>query len=66
MIYEYFCPNHRVIEIEHSAKELRRKCPMCGSPIKRQISGGIQVAFKGPGWAKDGYGYREGWLDDGL
>jgi putative FmdB family regulatory protein len=56
-IYEYRCKVcgyvfERLQPI--SAKPLRR-CPKCGSPIKRLIGAGIGVIFKGSGFYETDY-----------
>lgn len=55
MIYEYKCPKCGVIEINHSMKETKEVCPICGQKIERIITGGTGFVLKGGGWYKDGY-----------
>lgn len=61
--YEYDCPKCGRFERFQSitAKPLR-KCPRCGAAVKRLISAGSGVIFKGHGFYATDYrstGYRE-------
>ena len=57
--YGYLCPSCGPFELFQGMKEAAlEKCPKCGSPVKRQISGGAGFIFKGSGfYATD---YRSG------
>jgi len=50
--YEYKCPaGHRVEKFYPTMNDHRRvKCPVCGKPAQRQISGGAGLVFKGSGF----------------
>jgi len=62
--YEYLCPEgHRFELIQKITGKPRAKCPVCGKPATRQISGGAGLVFKGSGfyitdYGKDGKGPR--------
>ena len=54
--YDYLCEscNHN-FEIFQSIKEDALKlCPRCQKPIKRLITGGAGIIFKGSGWTPKG------------
>ena len=63
--YEYRCPDGHVFEkFQKMADKPRAKCPVCGKPAVRQISGGAGLVFKGSGfyitdYGKDGKGPRK-------
>ena len=63
--YEYLCPEgHRFELIQKITGKPRAKCPVCGKPATRQISGGAGLVFKGSGfyitdYGKDGKGPRK-------
>ena len=63
--YEYRCPDGHVFEkFQKMAEKPRAKCPVCGKPAMRMISGGAGLVFKGPGfyitdYGKDGKGPRK-------
>lgn len=63
--YEYECPNgHRFEKIQKITEKPRMKCPVCGKPATRRISGGAGLVFKGSGfyitdYGKDGKGPRK-------
>src|SRR2546430_5207305 len=48
--YEYKCPAGHVFEKFYPTMNYKRreKCPTCGKPAERQISGGAGLVFKGP------------------
>ncbi len=50
--YEYKCPNgHRFEKFSPQMTDKRReRCPKCGEPAERQISGGAGLVFKGSGF----------------
>lgn len=50
--YEYKCPaGHSFEKFYSTMKSQRRvKCPTCGKPAERQISGGAGLVFKGSGF----------------
>ena len=50
--YEYKCPaGHRFEKFYPTMNDNRRvKCPTCGKPAERQISGGTGLVFKGSGF----------------
>lgn len=61
--YDYECPQCGVIEIFHSMKETRETCPHCNQPIKKILSSGSGVLFKGTGFYQTDYrsnSYKEG------
>jgi putative FmdB family regulatory protein len=63
--YEYRCPDgHSFEKFQKMAEKARAKCPTCGKPAVRQISGGAGLVFKGSGfyitdYGKDGKGPRK-------
>ena len=63
--YEYECPNgHRFEKIQKITDKAGAKCPVCGKPATRKISGGAGLVFKGTGfyitdYGKDGKGPRK-------
>ena len=63
--YEYECPQgHTFEKIQKMADKPRAKCPTCGQPATRKISGGAGLVFKGSGfyitdYGKDGKGPRK-------
>ncbi len=62
--YEYRCPEgHEFERFQKMTDPPRAKCPVCGRPAVRQISGGAGLIFKGSGfyitdYGKDGKGPR--------
>jgi putative FmdB family regulatory protein len=63
--YEYRCPEGHVFEkFQKMTDRPRAKCPVCGKPATRKISGGAGLVFKGSGfyitdYGKDGKGPRK-------
>ena len=63
--YEYQCPDgHRFEKFQKMTEKPRAKCPVCGKPATRRISGGAGLVFKGSGfyitdYGKDGKGPRK-------
>ncbi len=63
--YEYRCPQGHEFElVQKMTGRPRAKCPVCGRPAVRQISGGAALIFKGSGfyitdYGKDGKGPRK-------
>jgi putative FmdB family regulatory protein len=63
--YEYLCPDGHVFErFQKMSDKPRAKCPVCGKPAVRKISGGAGLLFKGSGfyitdYGKDGKGPRK-------
>jgi putative FmdB family regulatory protein len=63
--YHYRCPEgHDFDKFEKISARGRAKCPVCGKPAVRQISGGAGLVFKGSGfyitdYGKDGKGARK-------
>jgi putative FmdB family regulatory protein len=63
--YDYQCPAGHNFEKTHKMSDTPRvKCPTCGKPAVRQISGGAGLIFKGSGfyitdYGKDGKGARK-------
>jgi putative FmdB family regulatory protein len=63
--YEYQCPDGHVFEkFQKMTEKPRAKCPVCGKPATRKISGGAGLVFKGSGfyitdYGKDGKGPRK-------
>ena len=63
--YEYRCPaGHEFEIIQKITDRPGAKCPTCGRPAQRQLSGGAGLIFKGSGfyitdYGKDGKGPRK-------
>ncbi|MEO8635224.1 MAG: FmdB family zinc ribbon protein [Gemmatimonadales bacterium] len=63
--YEYLCPaGHHFDLIQKMSDKPKARCPKCGKPASRQISGGAGLVFKGSGfyitdYGKDGKGPRK-------
>ncbi len=63
--YEYKCPDSHTFEkFQKMTDKPRAKCPTCGKPAVRKISGGAALVFKGSGfyitdYGKDGKGPRK-------
>jgi putative FmdB family regulatory protein len=63
--YEYLCPDgHHFELVQRITDKPRAKCPTCGKPAVRRISGGAGLIFKGSGfyitdYGKDGKGPRK-------
>lgn len=63
--YEYQCPDGHVFEkFQKMSDRPQAKCPVCGKPATRKISGGAGLVFKGSGfyitdYGKDGKGPRK-------
>jgi putative FmdB family regulatory protein len=63
--YEYQCPEgHGFEKFQKMTDKPRAKCPVCGKPATRKISGGAGLVFKGSGfyitdYGKDGKGPRK-------
>ncbi|MGE5508611.1 MAG: FmdB family zinc ribbon protein [Chitinophagales bacterium] len=49
--YEYVCPAcGRFEEFQKITEPAITACPRCGAPVKRLISGGLGVIYKGSGY----------------
>jgi putative FmdB family regulatory protein len=63
--YEYECPEgHTFEKFQKMTDKPRAKCPVCGRPATRKISGGAGLVFRGSGfyitdYGKDGKGPRK-------
>jgi putative FmdB family regulatory protein len=63
--YEYRCPEgHQFEKFQKMSEKPRAKCPVCGKPATRVISGGAGLVFRGSGfyitdYGKDGKGPRK-------
>lgn len=63
--YEYICSaGHAFEAFQKISERPKTKCPKCGKPAKRKISGGAGLVFKGSGfyitdYGKDGKGPRK-------
>ncbi len=63
--YEYKCPEgHTFEKFQKMTDKPRTKCPVCGKPATRKISGGAGLVFRGSGfyitdYGKDGKGPRK-------
>jgi len=70
--YDYQCTaGHNFEKIHKMSESPRVKCPTCGKPAARQISGGAGLHFKGSGfyitdYGKDGKGARKAETGDGA
>lgn len=50
-VYEYRCPNCGVFELTQKiTEEPKTDCPTCGAPVKKLISRGVGIIFKGSGF----------------
>jgi putative FmdB family regulatory protein len=67
--YEYECPDgHTFEKFQKISDKPRAKCPVCGKPASRKISGGAGLVFRGSGfyitdYGKDGKGPRKAEAD---
>jgi putative FmdB family regulatory protein len=63
--YDYRCPDgHQFEKFQKITDKARAKCPVCGKPATRVISGGAGLVFRGSGfyitdYGKDGKGPRK-------
>jgi len=63
--YEYQCPEgHAFEKFQKITEKPRARCPVCGKPAIRKISGGAGLVFRGSGfyitdYGKDGKGPRK-------
>ena len=63
--YEYVCPEGHVFDkFQKISEKPGAKCPTCGKPAARKISGGAGLVFRGSGfyitdYGKDGKGPRK-------
>ena len=63
--YEYICTaGHAFEAFQKISERPKTKCPTCGKPATRKISGGAGLVFKGSGfyitdYGKDGKGPRK-------
>jgi putative FmdB family regulatory protein len=70
--YDYQCNSgHHFEKIHKMSESPRVKCPTCGLPAVRQISGGAGLVFKGSGfyitdYGKDGKGARKAESGEGA
>jgi putative FmdB family regulatory protein len=69
--YEYECPEgHTFEKFQKMTDKARTKCPACGKPATRKISGGAGLVFRGSGfyitdYGKDGKGPRKDGAEGG-
>ena len=55
--YEYACPRGHEFElIQKMSDKPHAKCPVCGKPATRKMSGGAGLVFKGTGFYITDYG----------
>lgn len=70
--YEYRCPKGHEFELfQKMSARPGARCPECGQPAERQISGGAGLVFKGSGfyitdYGKDGKGPRKAPSEEGA
>ncbi len=70
--YEYTCTaGHHFEAFQKISERPKSKCPKCGKPASRKISGGAGLVFKGSGfyitdYGKDGKGPRKEPADSGA
>ena len=59
--YEYLCENcgYRFEKFQKITDEPIKKCPRCGGKVKRLISGGAGLIFKGSGFYVNDYKKKE-------
>jgi putative FmdB family regulatory protein len=49
--YEYRCSaGHHFEQLQRMSEPPIERCPTCGAPAQRQLSGGVGVLFKGSGF----------------
>ncbi|MGE5554580.1 MAG: FmdB family zinc ribbon protein [Betaproteobacteria bacterium] len=49
--YEYHCPQcGRFDQFQRITEAPLQNCPRCGSPVKRVITGGLGVIYRGSGY----------------
>jgi len=55
--YEYECKScgHRFTQFQNMTDEPVKQCPECSGPVRRLISGGSGVIFKGSGFYATDY-----------
>ena len=70
--YEYICSaGHGFEAFQKISERPKSKCPKCGNPATRKISGGAGLVFKGSGfyitdYGKDGKGARKDPVETGA
>jgi len=70
--YEYICSaGHAFEAFQKISERPKSKCPKCGKPATRKISGGAGLVFKGSGfyitdYGKDGKGARKDPVETGA
>ena len=70
--YEYICSaGHAFEAFQKISERPKSKCPKCGKPASRKISGGAGLVFKGSGfyitdYGKDGKGARKDPVETGA
>ena len=70
--YEYICSaGHAFEAFQKISERPKTKCPKCGKPATRKISGGAGLVFKGTGfyitdYGKDGKGPRKDAPESGV
>ncbi|MBN2119808.1 MAG: zinc ribbon domain-containing protein [Candidatus Omnitrophica bacterium] len=59
-IYEYLCEfcGYKFEKSQRMSEEPLKECPHCGKEVKRLISAGVGVIFKGKGFYATDYKYN--------
>lgn len=55
--YEYKCDNcsYQFEKVQRMSEQALSNCPLCNGPVKRLVSGGAGIIFKGSGFHSTDY-----------